>query len=176
MENELQMFMSEWDRQTALTIQLLQAIPADAYDFRPDPLGRSIGEMAWHIAETEIYTTTGIAQQSFQFATPPANSKRPRSTQGIVDGFRRIHDEAVARLLPLSSADLSREITYADGTLQTVRQLLWDRMLLHGIHHRGQLTLLCRMAGGVPPGIFGRTREQTPKRVVQPSAELEVAR
>jgi len=172
MENEFQNFISEWDRQTALTIQLLEALPADAYDFRPDPDGRSIGEMAWHVAETEIFTTTGIEQRSFQFATPPANSKRPRSVQGLVDGFRLIHGEARARVLALPDEDLSSQITYADGTPQTVRRLLWDRMLFHGIHHRGQLTLLCRMAGGVPPGIFGRTREQTPKRVVQAPAAL----
>jgi uncharacterized damage-inducible protein DinB len=43
---------------------------------------------------------------------------------------------------------------------------LWDKLLMHAIHHRGQLMLLCRLAGGVPPPLFGRTRETTPARPV----------
>ncbi|HUC73676.1 MAG TPA: DinB family protein [Vicinamibacterales bacterium] len=39
---------------------------------------------------------------------------------------------------------------------------LW--LLLHAVHHRGQLTLLCRLAGGIPPGLFGRTREDSTAR------------
>jgi uncharacterized damage-inducible protein DinB len=61
---------------------------------------------------------------------------------------------------------MDREIRYADGELWTIRDLLWRKLLLHAVHHRGQLTLLCRLAGGVPPGLFGRTREESaPLRV-----------
>jgi uncharacterized damage-inducible protein DinB len=35
-------------------------------------------------------------------------------------------------------------------------------VLLHNVHHRGQLMTLCRMAGGTPPAVYGPTREQTP--------------
>jgi uncharacterized damage-inducible protein DinB len=35
-------------------------------------------------------------------------------------------------------------------------------VLLHGIHHRGQLVLMCRLAGGKPTGVFGPTREEMP--------------
>jgi len=67
--------------------------------------------------------------------------------------------EAQARVARLSVADLDREIRYADGALWSIRDLLWRKLLLHGVHHRGQLVLLCRLAGGMPPGLFGRTRE-----------------
>jgi uncharacterized damage-inducible protein DinB len=75
-----------------------------------------------------------------------------------------VHDEAASRVAGLEDADLGREIRYVDGALWTVRNLLWRKLLLHAVHHRGQLTLLCRLAGGVPPGLFGRTREETPAR------------
>ncbi len=42
----------------------------------------------------------------------------------------------------------------------TVRDLLWNLVLMHNIHHRGQLVLMCRLAGGTPIGVFGPTREQ----------------
>jgi uncharacterized damage-inducible protein DinB len=42
----------------------------------------------------------------------------------------------------------------------TIRQVLWEYLVHHHVHHRGQLILLCRMAGGVPPGLFGPNREE----------------
>jgi len=42
----------------------------------------------------------------------------------------------------------------------TIREVLWDALLHHLIHHRGQLVLMCRMAGGSPPGLYGPNREQ----------------
>jgi uncharacterized damage-inducible protein DinB len=68
--------------------------------------------------------------------------------------------DAVARVKQLESTNLNEEIQYADGTTWSISDLLWRKLLLHSIHHRGQLTLLCRLAGGIPPALFGRTREQ----------------
>ena len=52
---------------------------------------------------------------------------------------------------------------YVDGSVWTTRDLLWRKLLMHSVHHRGQLMLLCRLAGGAP-ALFGRTREETPAR------------
>jgi uncharacterized damage-inducible protein DinB len=32
------------------------------------------------------------------------------------------------------------------------------------MHHRGQLALMSRMAGGVPPGLYGPNREEMEAR------------
>jgi uncharacterized damage-inducible protein DinB len=50
-------------------------------------------------------------------------------------------------------------VTYFDGRELTIRQVLWDLLLHHLIHHRAQLVLMCRMAGGTPPGLYGPNRE-----------------
>ena len=34
-------------------------------------------------------------------------------------------------------------------------------IISHNIHHRGQLTLMCRLAGGQAPGLYGPNREET---------------
>ena len=44
---------------------------------------------------------------------------------------------------------------------RTIRELLWESILFHGIHHRAQLTVLVRLAGGEVPGLYGPNREQT---------------
>jgi uncharacterized damage-inducible protein DinB len=51
-------------------------------------------------------------------------------------------------------------VTFFDGRQLTIREVLWDQLLHHFIHHRAQLVLLCRMAGGTPPGLYGPNREE----------------
>ena len=62
MSTELQELLKEWGREAEGTIAVMQALPKDQYDFRPDPSGRSIGELAWHLAEIDGYLSFGIAQ------------------------------------------------------------------------------------------------------------------
>jgi uncharacterized damage-inducible protein DinB len=158
--SELDRFRKIWDAEAATTIQVMQSLPTNQYDFRPDPKGRSIGEMAWHLSEIDACLTFGIATGRFRLDDEPPNLKRPREVALLASGYRRIHDEALARLESLSDSDLDKEMTYFNGAKLTVREVLWEQLLHHLIHHRAQLVLLCRMAGGEPPGIFGPNREE----------------
>ena len=160
MSNRLHDFLGQWETETRGTLELLRALPPDSYDFRPDAGGRSIGELAWHLAEADAYVTYGIERGSFAFDQKPAHIQRPRTIAALAPQFEVVHADAVARVARLSEADLDRSIANVDGTSWTVRDLLWRKLLLHEIHHRGQLALLCRLAGGVPPGLYGRTREE----------------
>lgn len=159
MRNELLEFLAEWERETDGTLALMRALPADRYDYRPDAGGRSIGELAWHLAEVDAYVSLGIEQGEFKFPVKPAHIERPRTMDALAPAFKVVHEDAVARISHLEVADLERDIRYADGELWSIRSLLRRKLLMHAIHHRGQLTLLCRLAGGVPPGLFGRTRD-----------------
>lgn len=164
MRNDIQEFLTQWELETDGTLALMRSLPEDQYDFRPDAGGRSLGELAWHLAEVDAYVSLGIAQGGFVFNVKPPHIERPRTIDALAPGFRRVHEDAVVRIAQLDTTDLDREIRYADGELWSVRSLLWRKLLMHAVHHRGQLTLLCRLAGGVPPGLYGRTREETPVR------------
>jgi uncharacterized damage-inducible protein DinB len=163
MRSELQQFSSMWESESSGTVALLKALPPGHYDFRPDG-GRSIGELAWHLAEIDAYTTLGIEQRSFTFTQKPAHIGRPRTIDELAPAFQIVHAEAAARVARLQHADLEQEVQYADGVVWPIRDLLWRKLLMHSLHHRGQLMLLCRLAGGVPPPLFGRTRELMPAR------------
>jgi uncharacterized damage-inducible protein DinB len=167
MATKLQDFSKYWERETDGTLALMSAIPNGQYDFRPDAGGRSIGELAWHLAEVDAYVTLGIEQREFNFdRAKPKHIERPRTLDELASAFRVVHLEAVARVAQLTSEDWDREIRYTDGELWSIGDLLWRKLLMHAVHHRGQLTLLCRLAAGVPPGLFGRTREEMPARRV----------
>jgi uncharacterized damage-inducible protein DinB len=156
--NELDRFRTVWNMEAELTIQLLETLPADQYDFRPDPGGRSLGELAWHLSEIEGYISHGITKGAVTFQEAPPNMQRPREVRLLGPGYRRIHEEGVARLASVTEADLDREIPFADRRMP-LRNILWGAIMMHLVHHRGQLSLMCRLAGGTPPGIYGPNRE-----------------
>ena len=157
---ELDTFRAVWNTEAERTIKLLEVLPIDQYDFRPDPKGRSIGELAWHLSEVDACLSLGVVLGRFSFEDEPPDLKRPREIGLLAPGYRRVHEEAVARLEQVQDDQLSQAVTFFDGRRITIREVLWDQLLHHLIHHRAQLVLLCRMAGGMPPGLYGPNREE----------------
>ena len=158
--NELETFLDMWDREAENTLKLLSVLPTTQYDFRPDAGGRSLGELAWHLAEGDAYISYGIERGEFTLDAKPPNIARPRTVDGLAPGYERIHREAATRIRKLVPADLDRSLPFFGGP-RTIRSLLWDGIVAHGIHHRGQLTLMCRLAGGLAPGLYGPNREES---------------
>ena len=158
--NELEQFLSAWEREAEKTLKLLRALPTTQYDFRPDPGGRSLGELAWHLAEVEAYPTFVIEIGRFDLEVRPPNIERPRQVEALAPGWERIHREAVVRIRKLKTEDLDRSTAFFAGPA-IIRDILWNAVLAHGIHHRGQLSLMCRLAGSQVPDLYGPNREQT---------------
>jgi uncharacterized damage-inducible protein DinB len=159
--NELDMFLNAWERDTEATLKLLKALPSSQYDFRPDPGGRSLGELAWHLAEGDAYMSLGIENGKFDMSGPkPPNIERPRTVEALAPGFERIHKDAVARIRKLKPEDLDRQIPFLTGQNLPIRDILWGMIIAHGTYHRGQLSLMCRLAGGQTPGLYGPNREE----------------
>ncbi len=158
--SELQMFLGVWGAEAQKTLGLLRALPADQYGFRPDPGGRSLGELAWHLAEADAYVSYGIEQGTFARGTKPPGIERPETIEALAPGYERVHADAAQRVGRIPPQDLDRQLTYFDGRTLSIRDLLWSAMLFHNIHHRGQLSVLCRLAGGTAPGMYGPNREE----------------
>src|SRR6186997_3172677 len=149
--NEFEMLLKTWDREAESTLKLLRALPATQYDFRPDAGGRSLGELAWHLAEGDAYMTQWVASGKFDKGSKPPNIERPRTVEGLAPGYERVHKDAVERVRHLKAEDMDRTLPFFNGDQTPIRTILWDFVVAHGIHHRGQLALMCRLAGGQCP-------------------------
>jgi uncharacterized damage-inducible protein DinB len=158
---DMKFYLDNWDWESKRTIEVLKALPSDQYDFRPDPKSRSLGEMAWHLAEIEAYMTQGIEKGRFDFDSRPPGIERPRTIEALAPGYERVHRDAVARVQKLTSSDLTRTIKFVDGSDLPVEIILTGPIAHHLAHHRGQLMLLNRMAGGSNPVVYGPNREMT---------------
>jgi hypothetical protein len=90
----------------------------------------------------------GIEQGEFKFDTSkPPHIERPRTIVALAPAFRLVHDEGAARIARLQPHGWARESRYADGEFWSIGDLLWRKLLMHAIHHRGQLTF---SAGSLP--------------------------
>jgi uncharacterized damage-inducible protein DinB len=158
--NELETFLKTWNREAESTLKVLRALPPTQYDFRPDATGRSLGELAWHLAEGDAYMTQWIDTGKFEMGNKPPNIERPRTVEALAPGFELVHKDAVARIEKLKPEDLDRTLPFFNGQQTPIRSILWDMVVAHAIHHRGQLSLMCRLAGGKCPGLYGPNREE----------------
>ena len=160
-QRELEQFMSTWDQEARKTLRLLENLPPTQYEYRPDTAGRSLGELAWHLAELEAYMTHGIEVGKFDTSLKPPGIERPREVAALAPGYQRVHDQAVARVRRLEPDDLARRIGFFGGQDVEVREILRGAVLHHLVHHRGQLSLMCRLAGGKVPSLYGPNREES---------------
>ena len=151
-------FLATWDLEAQSTLKLLRALPADQYDFRPDAGARSLGEMAWHLAEIDAYIGDGAASGKIDFATKLPGLERPRTIGELAPGYERVHQTFASRVKAMKPEDMDRMMPFMGRTMRT-GDVLWNVLLHHAIHHRGQLSLMCRLAGGTAPGLYGPNRE-----------------
>lgn len=158
-KDEIEEFIQLWEHESGVTKDLFKTIPNDKFEFRPDPQGRSIGELAQHIAEVETIFSTIARERAFP-GSRPAGLETPRNAADLVSGYERIHRDAVERVRGLRPEDLDREFPFF-GRQISVRQVLRFPLLHHQIHHRGQLMMLIRQAGAVPSRVYGPSREES---------------
>ena len=65
----------------------------------------------------------------------------------------------MCRFRAMKPKDLAGSVRYLSGEDRRIADILWEA-IFHNTHHRGQLCLMCRLAGGASPGIFGPNREE----------------
>ena len=158
---EIETFRKVLDQEAAKALEVIRSIPSDRYEFKVDPKGRSIGQLAWHFSEIEgciSFDVEGGNDFSYEHEVP--GMKRPTDMDSLATGYKRVHEEAMARLSGVTNEDLDKEVVFADGRPMTLRDVLWNEIVHHLIHHRAQLVLMCRQAGGEPPGLYGPNREE----------------
>jgi uncharacterized damage-inducible protein DinB len=160
---EREALLAVWGKEHERTMSVLESLPEGQYDFRPDPENRSIGEMAWHLAEGEGFMTNAVSVGTFDPGSSNLEElKRPKTIAGLAPAFDKAHQIAVARVTDLTEEQLGASITFPDGSEAAVGDVLWTNVIGHTIHHRGQLMLLTRQAGETVPGIYGPNREAFP--------------
>jgi uncharacterized damage-inducible protein DinB len=149
-------FLNEWIYESDSTQQILDLLNDDSLGTKVKEGERSLGYLAWHtiVSVHEMMSRVGLV-----FEAPHHDAPMPESAAKIAAGYRQANmafKEAIRS--QWTDANLSDEHDMY-GEMWTNATTL-DVLVKHQIHHRGQMTMLMRLAGLPMKGIYGPSREE----------------
>jgi uncharacterized damage-inducible protein DinB len=147
----------------ANTIKIAEEIPEESYSFRAAPGCRSVAETLIHIAvgprfQEQVHFVdhrdTLVGFDFFAFMGKQVAEEQVTRSKAEVLGMLHTEGEKFAKNLEgLSDSFLAESVQFAPGMVPPSKSRF--EMLLspkeHEMHHRGQLMLVQRMLGMVPP-------------------------
>jgi len=138
-----------------VTQRVIEAIPLDKGDYRPDAVGKSALELAWHIAGAEHLFSSAVITGAFDF-TGTGRPPELTTSADIARWYAETSREDLAKLAALPAEALLKIVDFR-GLFQLPAVAFLDFSLHHVIHHRGQLTMYLRPMGAKVPAIYGES-------------------
>ena len=156
MFRKIEDFLGSWAYENEATAKILANLTDESLIQRASPDSRTLGRIAWHIVVTlpEMGGRTGL-----EIPGPSEDAPVPTSAEEIGARFKKAAD-AIAR--EIQSRWTDEDLAIEDdmyGQSWTRSQTL-AALVNHQIHHRGQMTILMRMAGLKVPGMYGPALEE----------------
>lgn len=144
------------------TKAVIEAIPLDKGDYRPDAVSKTAMELAWHIAATEMRFMEAVAAGEFDLSPRP----RPdsiRTSADLAAWYSANFEPHFEKLTKLSNDQLLKIIDFR-GLFQLPAVMYLGFIMNHSIHHRGQLSVYLRPMGGKVPAIYGESYDSAEAR------------
>lgn len=153
-------FLEKIERNHANTVRVLRAFPGDKSEFRPHERSSTALKLAWTFVVEENIMLKAIRGESILGGgfSPP-----PETWEQVLAAFDKVNVDLVTELRDPKNAELNGNVGFFVGPKQTgeypVAEFL-EFMLDDQIHHRGQLSVYVRMAGGKVPSIYGPSADE----------------
>ena len=158
-------FVEEWTRESAISLKIERTLTDASLRQQIYPEGRTLGQLAWHMV-LMIGGTGSIL--GLDVTAPPRGTEHPGSAAAIADAYEKAaHSLGELASAKLKDEQLPVEMPFFGRSMSMARVL--QSLIVHQVHHRGQMSVLMRQAGLVPPGIYGPTREEAAARARQGS-------
>ena len=140
--------------ESQLTKKVIEAVPADKSDYRPDPVSKSANELVRHIAAADIrFADTVVTGQFSTAAVLPENLKAPTE---IAPWYEQHYAARLEALTKVTGEQLIKIVDFR-GMFQRPAVTFLMMGLHHTIHHRGQLSSYLRCMGAKVPLIYGES-------------------
>jgi uncharacterized damage-inducible protein DinB len=152
MVRTIQDFLEQWKTETESTLKIFNNL-TDASLQTAIPGGRTLGRLVNHLVETltELPHKLGLPiQEDFTQYTTVAD---------LIAAYTRNADQ-VAEAVENNWNDYTLLQEQAMYNGQWKNGLSLYILIIHQTHHRGQMTVLMRMAGLKVPGLYGPAKEE----------------
>ena len=158
--------IAEYDRETAKTRKMLEAIPADAdFNYKPHPKSMSLGRLAGHLTDMPgEWALNTLTKDKLEFR--PITSGKPMCPRAKrAAGEVRQRAAHGARGHSGSSGEKWDKhwqfIFGGQAWIDSPRhQVFRDMVLNHMVHHRAQLGVYLRLLNAKIPGMYGPSADE----------------
>jgi len=145
-----------------ITKSIIEAIPLDKGDYRPDAVSKSAMELAWHITVSEMRFMDAVPAGAFDF-TPRPRPDSIRNSAELVAWYTENFESRFETLTKLSNEQLQKVVDFR-GMFQLPAVMYLNFILNHTVHHRGQLSMYLRPMGAKVPAIYGESYDSAEAR------------
>jgi hypothetical protein len=144
-------------KETATTLKVMRAFPESKLLFAPHERSRNARQvMATFVFEMyliEFYILREKIDRSvFQ-------TYAPSDLQTLISDFEKESSRVASMIEKMPKLEMNKPVEFA-GKKMTADEFMF-MMLCDQIHHRGQLTVYTRLAGGKVPSIYGPSADDS---------------
>ena len=158
-----QSLLPEFDQEMANTRKMLERIPENKLDYKPDPKSMSLGQLASHVAEMTGWFASMMDGPALDI---PAGFKPflATSRKELLDTFDKNVAGSRAALAAAGDQTLMQDwsLKFGGNAMFTMPRIATYRTMImnHVIHHRAQLTVYYRLNGIPVPGMYGPSADE----------------
>ena len=153
-------YLVAFKREFPTTLKVMRAYPPGKDDFKPHERSSSAVRLTHTFT---IENGAGVQAIQGEFKIPPSFPPPPATVAEAAAAYERGAKALIEAVERVAESRLLETVTFTTGPRQTARipviDVLWF-MLCDSIHHRGQLSVYIRLAGGKVPSIYGPTADE----------------
>lgn len=148
-------FQKDWAYEAEMTGKVLRSLTDSSLEQKATPDGRSLGFLGWHLTQSlgEMLGQVGLSVDG-----PEQDAECPPSAAELADAYEKAARSVIEQVGTWNDETLLQEDSLYGETW--ARGLTLFYLIAHQAHHRGQMTVLMRMAGVPVPGVYGPSKEE----------------
>lgn len=137
--------VAHWKKSKELTLKVVEAMPAENYDYKPFAEAGAFGRELIHLGQAEGFYLGNLGKGKAPAAPPPTAPK-----EAVAKFLAENFDWAIGVVGQLTDADLGKTMATMRGTAMTGMDIVYNAMI-HTAHTRGYVEMYLRNKGVVPP-------------------------
>jgi uncharacterized damage-inducible protein DinB len=141
---EIDLLVDHWKKSKDLTLKMIEAMPAENFDFKPFPEARAFGAEAQHLGQAEGFYLGRLGKGAAPMA-PQGDITKPATVKYLT----AVYDWSIGVVGQLTAADLTK--SFGNGKQAAVGLELLYQAMIHTAHTRGYGEMYLRIKGVVPP-------------------------
>ncbi|MFT5887046.1 MAG: putative damage-inducible protein DinB [Arcticibacterium sp.] len=143
--------IEDFKRAKAFSLEYMEAMPENGYNFKPTEDIRSFAQQFLHLAGANFGLTSAIIGDENPLGEKnPEKEEASQNKEAAMKIVSDSYDHVINAIKSLSEEQWNEQIKLF-GNFEMTRARAFDKIFEHGTHHRGQATIYLRLKGATPP-------------------------